>query len=90
VARGFGFIVPEDGGDDVYVHISVVRKSGFNGLVEGAKVAFDVSDNRGKRAAENLRPNPAPFPRYLEHGPVYQSHDNAATKCLSAPTTTPA
>jgi CspA family cold shock protein len=53
--RGFGFIAPDDGGNDVFVHIKAVQKAGFNGLVEGAKVDFDVVDNRGKQAAENLR-----------------------------------
>ena len=50
VGKGYGFIVP-----DSDVHISAVQKAGFNGLVEGAKVDFDVVENRGKRAAENLR-----------------------------------
>ena len=53
--RGFGFIAPDDGGSDVFVHIKAVQKAGFSGLVEGAKVDFDVIDNRGKQAAENLR-----------------------------------
>ena len=55
--RGFGFIAPDDGSNDVFVHIKAVLKAGFNGLVEGAKVDFDVVDNRGKQAAENLRVN---------------------------------
>jgi CspA family cold shock protein len=54
-ARGFGFIAPDDGGNDIFVHIKAVEKAGFSGLAEGAKVAFDVVDNRGKQAAENLR-----------------------------------
>ncbi len=53
--RGFGFVTPDDGGGDVFVHIKAVQKAGFNGLVEGAKVEFDVVDRRGKQAAENLR-----------------------------------
>jgi CspA family cold shock protein len=52
--RGYGFIAPDSGGN-VFVHIRAVQKAGFNGLVEGAKVDFDVVDNRGKQAAENLR-----------------------------------
>ena len=40
-------------------HISAVRKSGFNGLVEGAKVTFDIIPNRGKESTENLRCNEA-------------------------------
>ena len=53
--RGYGFIAPNDGGNDVFVHIKAVQKAGFNGLVEGAKVDFEVVDNRGRQAAENLR-----------------------------------
>ena len=54
VTKGYGFIAPDGGGGDVFVHIKAVQKAGFNGLVEGAKVDFDVVDNRGKQAAENL------------------------------------
>jgi cold shock protein len=55
--KGFGFIAPEDGGKDVFVHISAVERAGLNGLNEGQKVSFDVVDDRrtGKSAAENLR-----------------------------------
>jgi CspA family cold shock protein len=53
--RGFGFIAPDDGQRRIFVHIKAVQKAGFSGLVEGAKVDFDVVDNRGKQAAENLR-----------------------------------
>jgi len=55
VTKGYGFIAPDGGGNDVFVHIKAVQKAGFNGLVEGAKVDFDVIDNRSKQAAENLR-----------------------------------
>ena len=54
VSKGYGFIAPDGGGNDVFVHLKAVQKTGFNGLVEGAKVDFDVVDNRGKQAAENL------------------------------------
>ena len=57
VTKGYGFIAPDDGDNDVFVHIKAVQKAGFNGLVEGGKVDFDVVDNRGKQAAENLRVN---------------------------------
>lgn len=54
--KGFGFIAPEDGGNDVFVHISAVERSGMRSLVEGQKVNFEaVNDRRtGKVAAENL------------------------------------
>jgi CspA family cold shock protein len=54
--KGFGFITPETGGTDVFVHISAVERSGMRTLVEGQKVNFEVvRDNRsGKSAAENL------------------------------------
>ena len=42
--RGYGFIALDGGGNDVFVHIRAVQKAGFNGLVEGAKVDFDVVD----------------------------------------------
>ena len=53
--KGYGFIQPEGGGKDVFVHISAVEKAGFTSLAEGAKVSFDVVNNRGKDSAENLR-----------------------------------
>ncbi|TWB13722.1 putative cold-shock DNA-binding protein [Nitrospirillum amazonense] len=55
--KGFGFIQPEDGSADVFVHISAVERAGLSGLNEGQKVSFDaVRDPRkGKTAAENLR-----------------------------------
>lgn len=55
--KGFGFIAPENGGADVFVHISAVERAGMRSLVEGQKVSFDiVKDNRsGKSAAENLQ-----------------------------------
>jgi cold shock protein len=53
--KGYGFIAPDGGGKDVFVHISAVEKAGFSSLVEGAKVTFDIVANRGKESAENLR-----------------------------------
>ena len=53
--RGFGFIQPDDGSKDVFVHISAVERAGMNGLNEGQKVSFDVVADRGKSAAANLR-----------------------------------
>jgi CspA family cold shock protein len=55
--KGFGFIQPEAGGTDVFVHISAVERAGMSTLNEGQKVSFDVVADRrtGKSAAENLR-----------------------------------
>jgi cold shock protein len=55
--KGFGFIQPDDGGKDVFVHISAVERAGMPGLNERQKIAFDVVADRrnGKSAAENLR-----------------------------------
>jgi len=56
-AKGFGFIQPDNGGKDAFVHISAVERAGLNHLVEGQKIEFDlVSDQRsGKQSAENLK-----------------------------------
>ncbi|MFC3206093.1 MAG: cold-shock protein [Mesorhizobium sp.] len=55
--KGFGFITPEDGSTDVFVHISAIERAGMRTVVEGQKLSFDVvKDNRnGKSAAENLQ-----------------------------------
>jgi cold shock protein len=52
--KGYGFIAPDGGGKDVFVHISAVEKAGVE-LREGDKVTFDVVPNKGKESAENLR-----------------------------------
>jgi CspA family cold shock protein len=53
--KGFGFIQPDSGGKDVFVHISAVEKAGLSNLNEGQKVSYEVVANRGKESAENLR-----------------------------------
>ncbi|GIQ71971.1 cold-shock protein [Bradyrhizobium sp. ma5] len=53
--KGYGFIQPDGGGKDVFVHISAVSKAGLSSLDEGAKVSYEVQENRGKTSAENLR-----------------------------------
>jgi cold shock protein len=53
--KGYGFIQPDNGGKDVFVHISAVEKADLSSLNAGAKVSFDVVNNRGKDSAENLR-----------------------------------
>jgi len=53
--KGFGFIQPDDGGKDVFVHISAVEKAGLRGLNENQKVSFELQEERGKTAAVNLK-----------------------------------
>jgi cold shock protein len=55
--KGFGFIQPDDGGPDAFVHISAVERSGMRELVEGQKVAYDLEQDRrsGKMSACNLK-----------------------------------
>ena len=53
--KGYGFIQPDGGGKDVFVHISAVEKAGLSDLREGAKVSYEEVANRGKTSAENLR-----------------------------------
>ena len=55
--KGFGFIQPDDGSKDVFVHISAVERAGLNSLNEGQKVSYDVVADRrtGKSSADNLR-----------------------------------
>lgn len=54
--KGFGFIQPEDGGKDVFVHISAVERAGLRSLNEGQRVEFELQDERGRTAAVNLKP----------------------------------
>jgi CspA family cold shock protein len=53
--KGFGFIQPDSGGKDVFVHISAVERSGLNGLHEGQKITYEIQQDRGKEAAANLK-----------------------------------
>ena len=54
--KGYGFIKPDNGGQDVFVHISAVEKAGYSGLAEGAKISYELVTGRaGKTSAENLR-----------------------------------
>jgi len=55
--KGFGFIQPDDGGKDVFVHATALERAGIRGLVEGQKIGFDVETDRrsGKDAAANLQ-----------------------------------
>jgi cold shock protein len=53
--NGFGFMQPQDGGKDVFVHISTVEHAGMSSLNEGQQVSYDVVSERGKLAAANLQ-----------------------------------
>ena len=53
--KGFGFIQPDDGSKDVFVHISAVEKAGMRSLAEGQKVSYEIVTERGKQAAGNLQ-----------------------------------
>jgi CspA family cold shock protein len=53
--KGFGFIQPDSGGKDVFVHISAVERAGLDGLREGQKISYDVQVERGKEAGANLK-----------------------------------
>jgi cold shock protein len=56
-AKGFGFIQPDDGSKDVFVHISAVERAGIGTLKEGQKVQFDLARGKdGKTSADNLKP----------------------------------
>ena len=53
--KGFGFIQPDSGGKDVFVHISAVERAGLHGLNEGQKITYEIQQDRGKDAAVNLK-----------------------------------
>lgn len=52
--KGFGFIAPEDGGKDVFVHISALEKAGIRQLKDGQKVSYELVTKNGKTSAENI------------------------------------
>ena len=54
--KGYGFIKPDDGGSDVFVHITAVEQAGYTGLADGARIGYELlPDRNGKRTAQNLR-----------------------------------
>jgi cold shock protein len=53
--KGFGFIQPDDGSKDVFVHISAVERAGIGSLNEGQKVSYEIQQERGKSSAANLK-----------------------------------
>ncbi|MGA0960396.1 MAG: cold-shock protein [Sedimenticolaceae bacterium] len=54
MTKGFGFIAPNDGSKDVFVHISALQRSGIDKLVDNQVVNFEITEERGKQAATNL------------------------------------
>ena len=54
-AKGFGFITPEQGGNDAFVHVSAIERAGMRTLREGDRVSYDLEENRGKMSACNLK-----------------------------------
>jgi len=54
-AKGYGFIQPQGGGQDVFVHISAVERAGLGTLNEGQQIEYEIVSNRGKSSAENLK-----------------------------------
>ena len=54
--KGYGFIQPDDGSKDVFVHITAVERAGMRSLNEGQKVSYEIITERGKQAAGNLQP----------------------------------
>ena len=52
--KGYGFIQPDDGSKDVFVHISAVESAGLRGLAEGQKISYEVTNERGKSSATKL------------------------------------
>lgn len=53
--KGYGFIAPDDGSKDVFVHISAVQRAGLQELADGQKINYDLEENRGKMAAVNIQ-----------------------------------
>jgi cold shock protein len=52
--KGYGFIRPEDGGADIFVHVTAVQRAGMQSLMEGQRISYEVVRDRGKLAAANL------------------------------------
>ena len=63
--KGYGFIQPQEGGKDVFVHISAVERAGLSTLNEGQTVQFELVENRGKTSAETLKVKCPRGPRRL-------------------------
>ena len=55
MTKGYGFIEPEDGGKDIFVHITAVHSAGLQTLQEGQKISYDLQEEKGKASAQNLK-----------------------------------
>ena len=55
-AKGFGFITPDGGGEDLFAHFSAITNSGFKSLKEGQKVSFEITDGKKGKQASNIQP----------------------------------
>lgn len=53
--KGYGFIAPDDGGKDIFVHISAVEQAGMGQLIEGQRLSYEMQESRGKESAGNLK-----------------------------------
>ncbi len=56
--KGYGFITPDQGGEDAFVHITTLRKAGYDTLHQGQRVSFDILDNHGRASATNVHLQP--------------------------------
>ena len=74
--KGYGFIQPQDGGRDVFVHISAVERAGLSSLNEGQTIEYEIVSNRGKASAENIGSlTPTGHSRHLDRPQKRQQHD---------------
>lgn len=55
-AKGFGFITPDDGGEDLFAHFSAIKMDGFKTLKQGQRVTFDLKEGEKGKQADNIKP----------------------------------
>src|SRR5215813_2662128 len=72
--KGYGFIQPQDGSRDVFVHISAVERAGLSSLNEGQTIEYEIVSNRGKQSAENIK-TATGHSRHLDRAQKRQQHD---------------